>query len=101
MQGRYDIVCPVSPPLEWSQAVKYRDLARAVSAHLLGVLTGKRECADTQMRAAFDLKKAWGDSLELIVVPDAGHSGNEPGTAKALKEVGTRGWRQLKPVARV
>lgn len=43
--------------------------------------------ADKQMRAAFDLKKAWGDSLDLVIVPDAGHSGGEPGTAKALKEV--------------
>lgn len=39
------------------------------------------------MRAAFDLKKAWGDALDLVIVPDAGHSAKEPGTAKALKEV--------------
>jgi len=34
---------------------------------------------------AWDLKKAW-PSAELIIVPDAGHSGIEPGIAHALLE---------------
>jgi len=39
------------------------------------------------MRAAWNLKKAFGDALRLYVVDDAGHSAHEPGIKKLL--VGT------------
>ncbi|TXT10588.1 hypothetical protein VHUM_02093 [Vanrija humicola] len=34
--------------------------------------------------AAYDLKKAWGDSLRMYIVDDAGHSAQEPGTRRLL-----------------
>ncbi|HLF77170.1 MAG TPA: prolyl aminopeptidase [Dehalococcoidia bacterium] len=46
VQGRYDIVCPIT--------------------------------------SAWDLKQAYGDNAELVIVPDAGHSAREPGIANAL-----------------
>lgn len=63
VQGRYDCVCPVSPLL-------YFSLLKAIS--------------DAQMRAAWDLREAWGDKLRLYVVDDAGHSAHEPGTKRLL-----------------
>jgi hypothetical protein len=41
-----------------------------------------------QPRSAWDLKKAWGEGLDLQFVEDAGHSAKEPGIAKLLTEVG-------------
>ncbi|GMK58274.1 hypothetical protein CspeluHIS016_0503060 [Cutaneotrichosporon spelunceum] len=46
-------------------------------------------------RSAYDLKKAWGDSLELIIIPDAGHVASEPGTATALRAATDKFGREL------
>jgi hypothetical protein len=43
--------------------------------------------ADQQARSAYDLKKVWGDGLDLKMVDDAGHSAKEPGIRKLLVEV--------------
>ena len=40
----------------------------------------------SQATTAYALKKAWPE-LTLHIVPDAGHSSREPGTAKLLVEV--------------
>lgn len=42
---------------------------------------------NSQARSAFDLKKAWGDSLRLKIVDDAGHSAKEVGIKRLLTEV--------------
>ncbi|BEI84726.1 hypothetical protein CcaverHIS002_0501270 [Cutaneotrichosporon cavernicola] len=46
-------------------------------------------------RSAYDLKKAWGDSLNLNIVPDAGHVASEPGIATALKAATDKFGREL------
>ena len=65
VQGRYDVVCPVGSLL-----------------HVLRL--SLTLCA--QATTAYALKKAWPE-ITLHIVPDAGHSSREPGTAKLLVEV--------------
>jgi proline iminopeptidase len=40
--------------------------------------------ANVQARSAWDLRKAWGDSLKLQIVDDAGHSAQETGIKRLL-----------------
>lgn len=49
-----------------------------------------RGCALTgrQVYIAWDLKKAYGDKLELRVIDDGGHSPTEPSMLQAVTEVG-------------
>ena len=49
-----------------------------------GVIVQGRYDVVCPVESAWELKQAWGDSCELIVVPDAGHSAREPGIAAAL-----------------
>ncbi len=48
-----------------------------------GVIVQGRYDVVCPMRSAWDLHRAWPES-KLIVVPDAGHSANEPGIVDAL-----------------
>ncbi|KAG5353519.1 hypothetical protein C0989_005966 [Termitomyces sp. Mn162] len=66
IQGRWDVVCPVSTT--WV-------LYRRAFAH-----------EGSKATTAYALKKVFPE-LELHIVPDAGHSSRESGTAKLLVEV--------------
>lgn len=50
-----------------------------------GVIVQGRYDVICPMRSAWDLHRAWPEA-KLVVVPDAGHSAFEPGTARALRE---------------
>ncbi|KAL7420273.1 hypothetical protein Q5752_005242 [Cryptotrichosporon argae] len=58
------------------------------------VVQGRYDCV-CPARSAYDLKKAWGDGLELEMVDDAGHSAREPGIMKRLTEAADRFGAQL------
>jgi proline iminopeptidase len=66
VQGRYDIICPVSPSL----TQKSRKL---IAARV------------SQFKTAWDLHKNWPES-KLRVVPNAGHSSREKKTLELLVE---------------
>lgn len=64
VQGRYDCVCPVS---------------------VIGVISNFQLLNYRQATTAWALKKAWPE-ITLHIIPDAGHSSRETGTAKKLVE---------------
>lgn len=58
--------------------------------NIKGVIVQGRWDMVCPQKTAHDLKKAWGDAAELIVVEGAGHSTFEPGIAERLVEATNR-----------